>query len=114
MKMRKYGASPELTVGISVMFGLWTRSSALAALMLFLSFAVALGINIHRGAELSCGCFALDGTGGSLHQALLRDVLPISIAILFVFVRRVPFSLEDFIYRRQSTRSPIASSRACG
>jgi uncharacterized membrane protein YphA (DoxX/SURF4 family) len=84
----------EVTTGLCLILGFWTRSSALAALFLLILFAVALGVNLYRGADLSCGCFALNGAGGSLHTALIRDILLIAGAFLLVRVRNIPFSLE--------------------
>lgn len=89
----------EVTAGLCLLLGFWTRSSALAALLLLLSFAVALGVNLHRGADLSCGCFALDGTGGSLGEALLRDALLIAVALLLL-TRSAPLSLDRLLDRR--------------
>ncbi len=92
----------EVIAGICLVLGFWTRSSALAALFLLLSFAVALSVNLYRGADLSCGCFGLNGAGGSLHTALIRDVLLIAGASLLVLVRNIPFSLDNFLHRRQA------------
>jgi uncharacterized membrane protein YphA (DoxX/SURF4 family) len=72
----------EVTTGLCLLLGFWTRSSALSALFLLLCFGAALGVNLHRGANLSCGCFRLDGADGSLHEALGRDALLICVAIL--------------------------------
>lgn len=89
----------EVATGFCLILGFWTRSSALAALLLLLSFAVALSVNLYRGADLSCGCFGLNGAGGSLHTALIRDVLLIAGASLLVLVRNLPFSLDNFLRR---------------
>lgn len=89
----------EVAAGLCLVFGLWTRSSALASLLLLLSFAVALGVNLYRGADMSCGCFGLNGAGGSLHEAMLRDVLMIAVALLLLLVRSVPVSLDRLMDR---------------
>jgi uncharacterized membrane protein YphA (DoxX/SURF4 family) len=90
----------EVTAGLCLLLGFWTRSSALSALLLLLCFGVALGVNLYRGADLSCGCFGLDGTDGSLHAALVRDILLICVAV-FLLIRSVPFSLERFMAQRE-------------
>ena len=99
----------ELAVGGCLALGLWTRSSAVVALLLLLSFAVALGINIHRGADLSCGCFGLDGTQGSLYHTLIRDVLLMLAALLLILARATPLSVDRLL----SQDSPVASKDLC-
>lgn len=89
----------EVTCGLCLVVGFWTRSSALCVLMLLLCFGVALGVNFYRGADMSCGCFALNGAGGSLQAALVRDVLMIVCALILVLARSVPCSLEQFTFR---------------
>ena len=90
----------EITAGICLALGLWTRSAALAVLLLLLGFEAALGVNLYRGASFSCGCFALDGTGASLYEALLRNVLLITAALVLFGVRRTPFSLDLLLEKR--------------
>jgi uncharacterized membrane protein YphA (DoxX/SURF4 family) len=90
----------EATTGLFLVLGFWTRSSVLVALALLLCFGAALGVNLHRGTALSCGCFGLDGRGGSLHGALIRDVLLLSAAAVLAFVRNIPFSLDCFLHWR--------------
>lgn len=97
----------EVTCGLCLFLGFWTRSSATVALLLLLSFGVALGVNLHRGADLSCGCFGLNGAAGSLYEALVRDVALIACALLFVLLRNTPFSIEQVISLRQPIAPPL-------
>lgn len=64
----------ELIAGGLLLLDIWPRSNALVALMLLVVFSTALGINMYRGNDVTCGCF---GGGGetSLAWSLLRDVL---------------------------------------
>lgn len=95
----------EVVSGLCLILGFWTQSSALTSLLLFLSFGVALGINIARGADLSCGCFALDGTGGTLHSALVRGLFLMAGAFTLVLVGRIQFSLDGLLTWRHVHRS---------
>lgn len=74
----------EMTAGLFLILGLWTRSSALVTLFLLLSFGVALGVNVYRGADLSCGCFGLGGGEAALRHAMVRDLLLIVISAVLV------------------------------
>ena len=65
----------ELITGICLVLGLWSRSSALIAVVLLAGFGVALGINIYRGADIFCGCFGIYDDRGSLKMALVQDGL---------------------------------------
>ena len=89
----------EVVVGVCLVVGCWTRSSSLVSLGLLTAFGVALGINLVRGADLSCGCFALDGTGGSLHGALVRDLLLLAGSGILLASHTVPFSLDSLLSR---------------
>ena len=92
----------EVLAGACLVLGFWTRSSAVISAFLLLAFGIALGINIHRGVDLSCGCFALDGTKGSLTEALFRDVVLIAFSLTLALVRRVPLSLDALVVRLRS------------
>ncbi len=84
----------EIAAGACLLAGFWSRAAALAALALLSSFSVALVVNIFRGANLDCGCFGLDGTRGSLHGALVQDLLLIGCSLVVLFVRNMPLSLD--------------------
>ena len=64
----------ELIAGGLLLLDIWPRSNALVVLGLLVMFSTALGINMYRGNDVTCGCF---GGGGeaSLAWSLLRDVL---------------------------------------
>lgn len=64
----------ELIAGGLLLLDIWPRSNALIVLVLLVVFSAALGINIYRGNDMTCGCFGGDGEA-SLAWSLLRDVL---------------------------------------
>ena len=88
----------EAAVGICLILGLWTRSSALVALLLLGSFGIALGMNIYRGTDISCGCFGLENGGNSLHLALAQDLLLLGGSFLLLWVRNAgPFAVDRYM-----------------
>ena len=63
----------ELIVGGLLLLDIWPRSNALVVLGLLVVFSAALGINMYRGNDVTCGCFGGDGEA-SLAWVLLRDL----------------------------------------
>lgn len=63
----------ELIAGGLLLLDIWPRSNALVVLLLLVMFSAALGINMYRGNDVTCGCFGGDG-GTSLAWVLLRDL----------------------------------------
>ena len=94
----------EVFAGTFLILGLWVRSSAIVCLTLLMSFTMALGINVYRGVDLSCGCFALDGTGASLNEAMARNLILIAVVFILTFVRNVPVSIDSLLKQRQYFR----------
>ena len=47
----------ELTLGMLLLAGLGTAIAAWVAVPVFLSFSIAIGVNMARGRELDCHCF---------------------------------------------------------
>ena len=85
----------EILCGLGLLLGWWTRSSALLAVLLLTSFGIALGINVYRDTDIACGCFGLDSSRGSLEMALVQDGLLLAMALVVLFSRCVPFSLDE-------------------
>ena len=89
----------EVVAGILLLLGLWTRSSALVLLLLLLSFAAALVVNLFRGADFACGCFGFDGSSGSLSRALVLDSLLIVLSALLIRASETRLSLDRVLSR---------------
>ena len=82
----------ELMAGVFLFFGLWHKSAVLSSSGLFLTFAVAVSINILRGADIACGCFGFSDT--NLYVVLLQDLIfLICCCFLFCF-KSTPYSFD--------------------
>lgn len=66
----------EVISGFGLLVGLWTRAATMLAIALFVSFAIAIAINVARGKDLDCHCF------GKLRQ---EKTSPVSLFRNFVF-----------------------------
>lgn len=65
----------EVVAGGCLLAGVWVRGAAVLVGGLVCSFTVALGLNIARGVDMSCGCFGLEQAGHSLSVALALDLV---------------------------------------
>ncbi len=90
----------ELVTGLFLLFGLWHKSAVLSSSGLFLIFAVAVSINILRGADIACGCFGFNDT--SLYVVLLQDLVFLLCCCFLFFLNSTPYSLDHFLYTSQS------------
>jgi uncharacterized membrane protein YphA (DoxX/SURF4 family) len=72
----------ELLVGLGLLFGRADRGAALLALALMSGFTAALGFNLARGLDISCGCFTVAArTDPATLLTLARDVLFIVLSL---------------------------------
>ena len=66
----------EVGTGTLLMIGSWTRPAATVSAILFVSFAIAVGLNLARRRKIPCFCFGSDSSNIGWHTA---------IRILFLF-----------------------------
>lgn len=79
----------ELVCGICLIINRWPRGSAFIITGLMVVFMGALGYNIYRGMDVSCGCFTLtEKAPGNMWLYMLRDVLFLGMAIGIVLYWR--------------------------
>ncbi len=72
----------ELTSGVCLIVNRWTGGSAIIVTVLIVMFTAAIGFNIYRGMDISCGCFTLDQSApDSMWFYLLRDVIFLAMGI---------------------------------
>lgn len=81
----------ELIAGLALIIGFYPRSAALIINAMLLAFIISLSINIIRGHEFDCGCFAIDANSQSTFSGplLIRDIIYFSLGI-YVFLFRNP------------------------
>ena len=76
----------ELASGVLLLLGTWIRGSILVLNCLMAVFLAALGINVARGLDISCGCFTVESTNPLTILTLFRDSLFLLVALyLFWF-----------------------------
>jgi len=78
----------ELILGLSLISGFYPRSASLIAMVLLLIFSLILSINLIRGYEFDCGCFALQSSAGtsSSESLIVRDLIYLALGLqVFLF-----------------------------
>jgi putative oxidoreductase len=78
----------ELVAGLFLVFGVWTRASAVLISGMTAAFMVAIVTALARGLDIECGCFGTVGgrKGGLI--TLAQDVVLLAFGILLI--RRHP------------------------
>lgn len=79
----------ELIAGLALIIGFYPRSAALIINAMLLAFIISLSINIIRGHEFDCGCFAIGANSQSTFSGplLIRDFIYLSLGIYVLLFR---------------------------
>ena len=84
----------ELITGLALVIGFYPRSAAIIINGMLMAYIIALTINLIRGHEFDCGCFAFGQSGytSSSELTLVRDIIYFVLGlqvILYSGVRRI-------------------------
>ena len=84
----------ELITGLALVIGVYPRSAAFIINTLLMAYLIVLTINLIRGHEFDCGCFAFGQSGytSSSEVTLVRDIIYFVLGlqiILYSGVRRI-------------------------
>lgn len=72
----------EMICGLCLIFKICTKGAALIVTVLMIIFLSAMGYNLHRGLDVSCGCFSTGPDGPPLSPlTLVRDVALLLVAL---------------------------------
>lgn len=79
----------ELIAGLALILGIYPLSAVLIINVLLIGFIVALSVNLIRGHEFDCGCFAFEEFGRSnFNQAWIwRDIVLLGLGIHILFFK---------------------------
>jgi uncharacterized membrane protein YphA (DoxX/SURF4 family) len=98
----------EVTLGGLLLIGLGTAVVAAIATPVFLSFTLAIGINLARGRSFDCHCFGSVSRDTIGAPAFLRS-LALAIAALVVAVGASRFGALDYTLFSSSDRLPATA-----
>ena len=92
----------ELVVGGSLVLGIWTLGAGVVASLLFAVFAGALGVNLIRGLDISCGCFSTATTASPITWLhLAGDLVLLGMGVAICLFDQGMLSL-DRLFRKRS------------
>ena len=97
----------EMLLGLCLVVGLGTRFVPGAAGMLFMSFSVAIGINLLRGRELDCHCFGKAHAEKIGMAVLIRSLLLSLCAALVMVYADGFFALDGWLIDGADSPSPM-------
>jgi uncharacterized membrane protein YphA (DoxX/SURF4 family) len=95
----------ELVSGVLLLVGIWIQGSILLLSGLMLIFLSAMGINLARGLDISCGCFTTQSSDPMTILTLFRDSLFLFLAFYLFWLYQIRglddrFTLVRVLQRR--------------
>jgi uncharacterized membrane protein YphA (DoxX/SURF4 family) len=80
----------EFVAALALIFGVYPRSAVLIVNAMLVAFIILLSINLIRGHEFSCGCFAIKNSGSSATTeiTLIRDFVYLALGLQVLCHRR--------------------------
>ena len=80
----------ELVAALALILGVYPRSAVSIVNVLLVTFIVLLSINLIRGHEFDCGCFAVDNSGSAAatQATLVRDFVYLALGLQVLCYRR--------------------------
>ena len=80
----------ELVSALALILGIYTRSAAILLNVLLVAFIILISINLIRGHEFNCGCFALENSADEVSSSstILRDVIYLALGMQVLFYTR--------------------------
>jgi len=80
----------ELVAALALITGVYPRSAVLIVNVLLVAFIILLSINLIRGHEFDCGCFAIQNSGSTAatEVTLIRDFIYLALGIQVLYYHR--------------------------
>jgi putative oxidoreductase len=91
----------ELGAGIQLVIGWRPRPAALLVALMMLAFMIALGWALHKGLDMSCGCFASSGANDDpiTTATIWRDAGWLALALYVLLLDKNPLGLDRLLAR---------------
>jgi len=80
----------ELVTALALIIGVYPRSAVSVINLLLVAFIILLSINLIRGHEFDCGCFAtsISGSTAATQVTLIRDFIYLALGLQVISYRR--------------------------
>jgi putative oxidoreductase len=94
----------EVVSGAMLLVGFRTRAAALLIAGMMVVFMAALATALWRGLDMSCGCFAAQGSADPISGwTMLRDAIWLVLALYVLIFDRRPLGVDRWLLGRQPT-----------
>ncbi len=95
--------SLELLCGLSLILGLYPRTSSLLITLMLVGFTILILSALLRGLDISCGCFAQDPNVSKIgYIKILENVGMIILGAWLLFVQNYGMTLMQFLPRQKN------------
>jgi putative oxidoreductase len=73
----------ELVAALALILGVYPRSAAIILNALLVAFIILISINLIRGHEFNCGCFALEDSADQISSSstIVRDLIFLALGL---------------------------------
>jgi uncharacterized membrane protein YphA (DoxX/SURF4 family) len=96
--------SLELLCGLSLILGLYSRTSALLITFMLIGFTILIISALLRGLDISCGCFTQDPNVSKIgYIKILENVGMIMLGGLLLFVQNYGIAITQFFPQQKNT-----------
>jgi uncharacterized membrane protein YphA (DoxX/SURF4 family) len=98
--------SLELLCGLSLILGLYPRTSALVITILLVGFTILIISALLRGLDISCGCFTQDPNASKIgYIKILENTGMIILGVWLLFVQNYGITLTQFFQQQKNVPS---------
>jgi uncharacterized membrane protein YphA (DoxX/SURF4 family) len=95
--------SLELLCGLSLVLGLYPRTSAILITLMLVGFTILIISALLRGLDISCGCFTQDPNVSKIgYIKILENVGMIMLGVLLLFVQNYGMTLTQFLPQQKN------------
>jgi len=104
----------ELAVALALIIGIYPRSAVLIVNGLLAAFIILLSVNLIRGHEFDCGCFAAQNSGSTntTETTLIRDFIYLALGLQVLCYRGLRrWCLQQFHPAQSHRKSRCPASR---
>jgi putative oxidoreductase len=93
----------ELAAGVMLIIGWRTRSAALLVTGMMMVFTIAISMALHKGLDMSCGCFASQGAVEDpiSWRTIVRDSGWLLLGAYVLVFDRKPIGVDGWLARRR-------------
>ena len=96
--------SLELLCGLSLILGLYLRTSALLITLMLIGFTILIISALLRGLDISCGCFTQDPNASKIgYIKILENAGMIMLGVLLLFIQNYGITITQFFSKQINT-----------